>query len=214
MEQQNDMKKKMMMIGAASVVIILVVIFIVVTVSQRRMSQQSIDTTGGTEKAVEVAEDEGTPTGLMGLSVKGGKAQFARGDQITVFAYANSYGSPVTAYDAVIRYNPEQLAFNEATSLQNGMDLLDTDMPMDDGQAVNEGKSNELIITGVQSLSRQEPFVFDGTELAEMTFTALAPGTINLALYFEKGSNRDSNLFDDSTNDILSKIEGITLVIR
>jgi hypothetical protein len=91
--------------------------------------------------------------------------------------------------------------------MQNGIDLLDTDLETDNGM-------HELIVTGVQSLSQKEPFIFDGSELIEMTFTAIGTGTVNLNPAYEKGSNRESNLLDSSTNEILSGVEGVTLVIR
>ena len=203
MEQAQEMKKKMTLIGIGAFILALVVVAMVVNIARKRMvAGDGLVPTGSVVQPTLIPK-----TGLMKLGLLNGKTEYTKGQQITVMIYANSYKASVTGYDVVVHYDPNVLVYSDVKSLQNGMDLLDTD------EVLNNGK-HELIVTGVQALSKKDPFVFDNAELAELTFTAQAPGTVNLTPVYELGSNRDSNLFDGSTNEILSGVEGVTLVIK
>lgn len=194
------MKKSMLIASAIALAVVVVVVIFVARFAKSRISNNTV------QKAETniVKEPE---TGLIGLSTQGGKTTYKKGDEIAVLAYANSHSSKVTGYDIVIHYDPRLISYNDVKSMQNGVDLLDTDLELDNGM-------HELIVTGVQSLSQKEPFVFDGTQIAELTFTAIGTGTFDMKPIYEKGSNRESNLLDDSTNEILSGVEGVTLELK
>lgn len=195
------MKKSMLVVILVALGIIVLVVAFIVGLAKSRISNNTVQKTETTDAMKE------PETGLLGLSTQGGKTSYKKGDEITVLAYANSHSSKVTGYDIVIHYDPNLISFNDVKSMQNGVDLLDTDLELDNGM-------HELIVTGVQSLSQKESFVFDGTQIAELTFTAIGTGTFDMKPIYEKGSNRESNLLDDSTNEILSGVEGVTLELK
>ncbi len=194
------MKKSMLIASAIALGVVVLVVIFVAGLAKSRISNNTVQKT----ETDTMKEPE---TGLIGLSTQGGKTTYNKGDEITVLAYANSHSSKVTGYDIVIHYDPHLISYNDVKSMQNGVDLLDTDLELDNGM-------HELIVTGVQSLSQKEPFMFDGTQIAELTFTAIGTGTFDMKPIYEKGSNRESNLLDDSTNEILSGVEGVTLELK
>src|SRR3989338_1851 len=146
-------------------------------------------------------------TGMIGLTTKGGQTTFSKGQKVTLFVYADSKGQDITGYDAVVRYDHTYLAFEEVKSLPEGIDIYETNDEM-------SSNFSDLIVTGVKSLNHEDPFIFDNTAVAEITFTALERGEVNLSLVYEPGSSSDSNLIDNKNLDILNDIVGTTLVIN
>lgn len=205
---QDESHKKTLWIALAALVVIVAVAAFFLSRGGNEMADDVMEKDdammeGTTEKAM----DEGPQTGKMGLSIKGGNADVSVDDEVTLFVYADSYESEVTAYDLVIHYDPTLLVMNEVVPLIEGLDIYETQEELENGDM-------ELIVTGVKSLSQTDSFMFANTALAEVSFTPIAAGTAEVNVAYERGSNRDSNLFDGTTQDILTSVEGVTLMIK
>jgi len=193
---------------ATSVVTLLIALILVVVIALFARGQLKLNGQGLTAKQQEIATVSPTVvTGLLGLSQKGGDKPVVRGQDVTLFVYADSQNQDITGYDAVLRYDNTQLEFKTVTSLIEGVDLYQTN-------DVAEGNLYDLVITGVKSLTYQGQFLFNRTAVAEVTFRPLKSGEAKIAFMYEPGSNSDSNLIDGKNMDILSSVADLTLTIK
>ena len=202
-EQPVQSTSKVVFLGIGSVIIIIVLIVLIVSFARNRVQRARHMVSTGAEQSQLTDEI----TGRIGLSVKGSKDTFRRGDTVTLFVYADSQGQEITGYDAVLKYDPTQVTFVSVKSVIDGMDIYETEDELEDG-------TSELIITGIQSLSQGDPFVFDNTALAEVTFTMADRGPLDIDVVYEPGSQRESNLITSSNQDILSTVVGATLEVQ
>ena len=124
-----------------------------------------------------------------------------------MFVYADAGESLVDGYDVVAHYNSSQLTFDSVSSTLEDMEVHSTDNDLDQS-------TRELVITGIRSTKRKEPFTFNNTGLVEMNFIAQKSGNAVIDLIFEPGSGTDSNIIDAKNKDILNKADGITVNIR
>ncbi len=203
--QQN----RVLGLSIASVIAIVLVLVGVMLFAQNRVhvSRQTV-----TPKMEDTVADSTKPrmssiNGRMGMTVKGAATSFKKGDTITLFVYADAPESMIDGYDAVIHYNPAQLTFDSVSSTLEEMDVHSTDNEL-------EPSSRELVITGIRSTKRKEPFTFNNTGLVEISFIAQQAGDALVDIIFEPGSATDSNIIDNKNQDILNNADGITVTIR
>lgn len=195
---------KLMLLSVGSLIVITVAIIAIVLFARDRV-EEARDV--ARSNALQEETEQTVVTGRIGLLPKGDASQIRRGETVTMFVYADSQEQEITGYDAVLRYDPAQLEFDSVISVLEGMDIYETEEALESGQ-------NELIITGIQSLSQSEPFVFNNTALAEVTFNVLQSGEADIEIVYEPGSHRESNLITPRNQDILSTVVGATLEVQ
>ena len=187
---------------ALGILVVLVFVGIFAFIFWRDSREDVVDTYQESQQA------ENRPqTGKLGLSIKGGESEVTKGSAVTVFIYADSYKAEASGYDAVIHYDPDQLVFDEVTSLIDTMEIFKTQDILDSGD-------EELMISGVKEIGKEDSYVFDNTALAEITFTATGSGPVSINLAYDGDSTIDSNLFDSTVQDILTDVEGVQLTIN
>ena len=198
--QQN----RVLGLSIASVIAIVLVLLGVVLFAQNRIhvSQQKPD-----QKAAAISPRMTTINGRLGLTIKGAARSFRQGDKVTLFVYADAQNNQITGYDAVIHYNPRGLTYENLSSSLEGMEVHATDNEIDE-------TTRELVITGIRSTSRKDPFIFSNTALVEINFMAQQSGEGTVDLMFEPGSSTDSNIMNIHNQDILGATEGVTFTIR
>lgn len=202
---QPQSTNKIPLLTAGSIIVVAIIITGVVLFARERVAENKNGNGIQVQDEQQVAKD--TVTGSIGLSQKGNQSSYRRNQQVTFFVYADSRSQEVTGYDAVLRYNPEELRFESVKTVIEDIDILETVEP------VNE-TNEEVYITGVQSLSRKDPFVFENTALAEVTFTVLSGDEVNVDVVYEPGSRVDSNLLTANNQDIISDVVGTTITVR
>lgn len=202
---QPQSTNKIPLLTAGSIIVVAIIITGVVLFARERVAENKNGNGIQVQDEQQVAKD--TVTGSIGLSQKGNQSSYRRNQQVTFFVYADSRSQEVTGYDAVLRYNPEELRFESVKTVIEDIDILETVEPVDD-------TTEEVYITGVQSLSRKEPFMFENTALAEVTFTVLSGDEISVDVVYEPGSRVDSNLLTSSNQDIISDVVGATVTVR
>lgn len=202
---QPQSTNKIPLLTAGSIIVVAIIITGVVLFARERVAENKNGNGIQVQDEQQVAKD--TVTGSIGLSQKGNQSSYRRNQQVTFFVYADSRSQEVTGYDAVLRYNPEELRFESVKTVIEDIDILETVEPVDD-------TTEEVYITGVQSLSRKEPFMFENTALAEVTFTVLSGDEVKVDVVYEPGSRIDSNLLTASNQDIISDVVGTTITVR
>ncbi|KXK11179.1 MAG: Cohesin domain protein [Microgenomates bacterium OLB23] len=207
MEDDAEIKNKMLLTGLISIIGIVVVVGGIMYVAQNKLPEKYKDQ----EKQllrhiIEPAEPTAAPlTGVFGMAVKGAKQSYRKGDIVTMTVTADSKGDKITGYDAVLRYDPSVLKVHNVLSLVEGMDIYQTDIP---AEATGY---NDLVVTGIQSISQPEPYVFAQSPLVEVSFSVLKAGNASVELVFSPNHTTDSNLMNTQTQDILSSVQGVTL---
>lgn len=202
---QPQSTNKIPLLTAGSIILVIVIITGIVLFARDRVAQNKKGAGIQVNDEQPVAKD--TVTGTLGISQKGNQAFYRRNQQVTFFVYADSRSQKVTGYDAVLRYNPAELRFESVKTVIEDIDILETVEPVDE-------TTEEVYITGVQSLSRKDPFMFENTALAEVTFTVLSGDEVSVDLVYEPGSRVDSNLLTASNQDIISDVVGTTITVR
>lgn len=202
-ELPSQKSSRVVLLSIGSLVIISIIIVVIIGFARNRVQKAR----HAIAPRIEQTQEQDTITGRIGLSPKGSSVQYRKGQTVTIFVYADSQEQEITGYDAVLRYDTTQVKFENVKSVLEGMDVYETE------DAVSE-EASELIITGIQSISQSEPFVFNNTALAEVTFTTLANGPIDIDVVYEPGSQRESNLITSRNQDILSTVTGITLDVN
>lgn len=195
---------RVFLLSVLSVIVITVAIVGIVIFARNRVREAK-----NYSKSERLQEKKAAPvsevvTGSLGLSPKGTATTYKAGDTVSLFVYADSKGQEITGYDAVLRYDSKRVRFESVKSVLEGMDIYETEDELDTGMS-------ELIVTGIQSLSVTQPFVFTNTALAEVTFTVLQSGPTTIQLVYEPGSQRESNLITTHNEDIVSSVMGMTL---
>lgn len=203
--QQN----RVLGLSIASVIAIVLVLVGVMLFAQNRVhvSRQTVIPKKDDTKADSKAPRMSSINGRMGMTVKGAATSFKKGDTITLFIYADAPESLIDGYDAVVNYDSARLTFDSVSSTLEDMEVHSTDNELDSEQ-------RELVITGIRSSKRKEPFLFNNTGLVEVSFVAEQAGDALVDLIFEPGSATDSNIIDNKNQDILNNAEGITVTIR
>ena len=148
--------------------------------------------------------------GTLTLSDKNMKTSYKTGEVITVVVSADSDGRSISGYDAVLTYDSSKVSFSRVKNLRDDFQTF-----------VKKGTVSPVTLTGVKKLDASRESVFFQTPLAEFSFIVKAgilsttvtnaPATFNLG--FVPGSTQDSNLIDELSEDVLGKIEGVTIPI-
>lgn len=210
MEDDREIKNKMLLTGIFSVVGIVLVIGGIMYVAQRKLPEKYIVKEKNLiNRFVEPVEPTLAPlTGVLSMTDKTAKPSYRKGDLVTITITADSKGDRITGYDAVLRYDPTLLKLDKVTSLAEGMDLYQTSTPSEIAGL------QDLVVTGIQSISQEEPYLFAQTPIAEVTFSLLKSGTASIDMVFSPNHTTDSNLMNTQTQDILSNVQGMSLQIN
>lgn len=200
----------MVLTGILSIVGIVVVIGGIMFVAQRKLPEKYVNQEKNlVNRFIEPAKPTEAPlTGVMSMAATTPKPSYRRGDLVTITVTADSKGDHITGYDAVLRYDPTLVKVDKVTSLVEGMDLYQTSTPSEVAEL------QDLVVTGIQSISQEEPYVFSQTPIAEVTFSMIKAGTASIDMVFTPNHTADSNLMNTQTQDILSNVQGMTLQIN
>ncbi len=209
-ENQAEIKSKMILTSVLSLVGIVIVIGTIMYIAQKKLPEKY---RVNEENLLRHIKDEPSPTpmpitGTFGMVTKDGKTAYRKGDTMTVVVAADSKGDKITGYDAVLRYDPLLMTLDKVTSLVEGMDLYQTETPSEE-----QGRT-DLVVTGIQSVGQQDPFIFSNTALVEVSFVIKQASAAGVQLVFEPGQTTDSNLMNTQTQDILSSVGNITINTR
>ena len=204
-EQPQNRKERVMILSIGSLALIVVAVVAIIIFARGRVdkARTTIQPTGGRTGD----QKESIISGKVGLAPKGDATSFRKGQSVTLFVYADSRGQEITGYDVVLRYDTTKVRFESVKSVLEGMDIYETE-----GEVAPN--TSELIVTGVQSLDQNDPFMLSQTALAEVTFTVLDRGPVEIDLVYEPGSQRESNLITSRNQDILSTVVGTTLDVK
>lgn len=210
MEDDKEIKNKMLLTGVLSLIGIVVVVGAIMYVAQRKLPEKyKTQEKKLLRHFVEPVEPTPAPlTGILGMQVKTAKTAYVKGDVVVLTVSADSKGDQITGYDAVLRYDPTLLKVDKVASLVEGIDMYQTDT------AADVPGLNDLVVTGIQSISQEDPFTFTNSPIAEVTFVVLKAGSANVDMVFIPNHTADSNLMNTQTQDILSEVQGITLQIK
>ncbi len=134
------------------------------------------------------------------------KQTYVAGDEVVVRVYANSQQTPISGYDAVIRYNPEYVEYLDARSVTDAFSLY------------TQPSKGTTSLTGMRPLNDSPAAV--SQVVAEARYRVIKTGKVTFELKYSPGGTADSNLIDSSSKDILSSVnrvevlagEGVTLV--
>lgn len=200
-EQSPHQTSRIFALVGISIVILVVAVMSIISFARRRVLIQRTTPMKIEEKKDVAVSPSITPAlaGRVGVKVKGSQSTVRRGQNVTVFVYADSQGQQVTGFDAVLRYNHNKLRFESVKSVLDGLEVYETEEEI-------AADSTELIVTGIQSLRLREPFVLSNTALVEVTFTVLGSGTIPIELAYEPGSERETNLITTLNEDIVNSV--------
>lgn len=207
-EQSPHQTSRIVILVTVSIILIVVAVFSIVSFARRRiLIKKTTPMAIVKENDVSSAPSQAQKlTGRVGVMIKGTQATFRRGQVVTLYVYADSQAQEITGFDAVLRYNPKKIRFESVKSILEGMDVYETEDTVADD-------ASELIITGIQGLGTQSPFVLNNTALAEVSFTVLAGGEIPIEVVYEPGSQRETNLITTHNEDIVSNVVGLTLKV-
>lgn len=139
--------------------------------------------------------------GVLSLKLKNGQTGFAVGQAVTVVVSASSDDKSITGFDAVLNFDPALLQYQSSFAQDPNFQVF---------SSIKDGK---LMITGVKNLGVTDPTVLVDSPLVEVNFLTLKSGSANLDFEFKPPSKADSNLIDDKNNEVLGKVEGITINI-
>ncbi|OGK61921.1 hypothetical protein A3I56_00555 [Candidatus Roizmanbacteria bacterium RIFCSPLOWO2_02_FULL_43_10] len=209
LEDVPNTKGRVLSLGVASLIAITVVLAGIVFFAKSRVDQSRKPVSIPTPSASgsNITPRESLLNGKLGLALKGSTGSYKKGDSVIVFVYGDAKDVKTTGYDALLRYDPQKLRYERLSSSLDGMDVFETDALVSDGM-------RELLITGVRSTARKEPFLLVNTALVEVTFTVLGSGPTRIALGYEPGSSKDSNMMNDQNQDVLGSVEDLDISIR
>ncbi len=208
-EDMPPQQNRVLGLSIASVIAIVLVLLGVVLFAQNRthVSRQPIVSKQQPDQnAAVVSPRMSTINGRLGLTFKGSARSFRQGDKVVLFVYADAQNNQITGYDAVIHYNPKGLTYEAVSSTLEGMEVHTTDNQIKE-------ETRELVITGIRSTSRKDPFIFSNTALVEITFMAQQSGPSQVDVMFEPGSSTDSNIMNVHNQDVLGATEGVTVTV-
>lgn len=117
------------------------------------------------------------------------------GTTVTVSLYADSAGTNIVGYDAVVSYEPEVSEFKSASSLRSDFDV----------SAVTKG--SQVYLTGTKKLSATDSSVLASDAMAELVFTVKAVGELPFRLVYAPGKTNTSNLITDTNENVLGHVE-------
>lgn len=210
MDDDRAIKNKMIATSTLSLLGVVIVVGGIMYIARGKLPEKyKIKETNLLRRIID--EPKPTPakiTGTMATTPKGSKTMYRKGDVVTMLISADSKGDRITGYDAVLRYDPTMLQFDKVASLVEGLDLYQTEVASE-----VQGKT-DLVVTGIQSISQKEPFLFNNTPLVEVTFMVKKKGTALIDMVFAPGHTTESNLMNAQTQDILSSAQGTTLDIK
>lgn len=209
-EDMPPQHNRVLGLSIASVIAIVLVLLGVVLFAQNRVRVSRKTVTlqeSKLEEKTTISPRMSSINGKLGLTLKGSSSSFKKGDTVTFFVYADAQENKITGYDAVVHYDPTQLTYDAVSPALEGMEVHSTD------NEINTG-TRELVITGIRSTQRKEPFILSNTALVEINFIAAQNGEAQVDLMYEPGSSTDSNVMTVHNQDVLSGTEGITVTIR
>lgn len=139
--------------------------------------------------------------GILTIKTKDNKTIFAKNNPFVIYIIANSNNQSITGYDAVLNYEEEKVDLIGYKELQSDFHLF-----------LRKSK-NQLMFSAVKKITSNNPVSFSDSPLIELTFQPKKSGLINFSFDFSPQNQKDSNLINDKTEDILGKIEGVKIYI-
>jgi hypothetical protein len=197
----SDKRIAILLIGS----IVLVIIFIFVAFSFFSKKANLIQTSS-LPPDVEVPANrlqitKKTIPAMLSLVLKNKKKSYKVNEEIVFYILADTGGQTIRGYDAVFKYDPQLVSF---VSVKNLFSSFDYQQRM---------RGEWFMISGVQKLQSTASVVLKNTNLIELHFKVIQPGVAYFPLSFVDGRLSDSNLIDTKSNDILTDVSGLGILI-
>lgn len=208
---QENYHGRLFMTGILSLIFILVIILIGVifvtyrtgnsgnqtTVDSQTTNKESSSDTSAGQDSLGGAKYKG----MFFMQIANDAREFSVGDQIEVEVFADSDGQNIVGYDLDIDITGGA-KFASAVSSIEDFDMHPT--PREGG----------VYLTSLKDLASQTPSTFADSQIATITLTATAPGTVTITPKFILGETRHSNLMSISSESVLASVEGVTVTVR
>lgn len=213
---RSGIKKRMMMTAVITLGIVILVVIGVIVFAKGEGSTSKLFPKLTKDSLPQKDEDSADSmlTGTLGLQLKGTKQVFSKGNEVTLFIYANGGDAEITEFDARLMYATDALKYVSMRPLLDGMESWGNELPLADDSDQNDA-TQEVLIIGTQDLDRSEPYIFKDTAVAEVVFEVLDDSEdIPITFLFKPHQQDDSNLMTTSLVDILGKTQGITISVN
>ncbi len=204
---QENYHGRLFMTGILSLIVILVIVLIgVIFITYRTgnpANQTTVDVTT-TEKEPETEAPVAVQAKYKGtffMQTANDAREFSVGDQIEVEVFADSDGQNIVGYDLDIDITGGAQFASAQTSIEN-FDMHPT------------SREGGVYLTSLKDLSSQTPTTFADSQIATITLTATAPGTVTITPKFILGETRHSNLMSITSESVLASVEGVTVTVR
>lgn len=207
---QENYHGRLFMTGILSLIVILVIVLIgVIFVTYRAgnsgnpVNQTTVDVTTS-EKQPQTEAPAAVQTKYKGtffMQTANDAQEFSVGDQIEVEVFADSDGQNIVGYDLDIDITGGAQFASAQSNIEN-FDMHPT------------SREGGVYLTSLKDLSSQTPTTFADSQIATITLTATAPGTVTITPKFILGETRHSNLMSIASESVLSSVEGVTVTVR
>jgi len=122
-------------------------------------------------------------------------------DTVKLYVYIDSPDNVVSGYDIVLPFDGKTVAFQKAVSLHR------------DFQVFAHATQNTLSITGTTKISQNLYSKLGNQQVVEITFKPLSPGTVSFVPLFVVGKTDETNIIDDTGEDVLGNISGVSMTM-
>lgn len=127
---------------------------------------------------------------------------FLKDETFDLLVTADSKNAEILGYDLDLNFDNNILVFDHFENLEpDKFDLYTTE------------KDNDLFATGIKKTDVSSSIVFTNTPLVKLFFKSKNTGKTEIDLVFKPQSKRDSNLINESSQDILDKVNKLTITI-
>ena len=201
MEENQNQHQRLTMIIFISLSLIFVILALFLFWQKKQKSQSLSQTETKTNLSPSSTPIPQKEKGVLTLKTKDNQTIVSQNTPFTIYIYAHSDNQSITGYDVVLNYNQEIVQFIDHKNLQSDFQIF-----------VKQNK-NQLMITGVKKLTSNNPTIFADSPLIELTFQPKKTGSVTFSFDFTPQSKKDSNLINEKTEEILGKVEGVSLSI-
>lgn len=140
------------------------------------------------------------------LSMQSEKTEFKNSELFKVNLLLNSFSSPVSAVDIVVKYDPAFVALQSSPSAKPFSPSL-----LFQKTVFNELSSKQGLATMSAVADTGKDFI-GSSILTSLNFKAIKPGSTEITIVFTPGETRDTNVVS-KTEDILETATGLSVTI-
>jgi hypothetical protein len=190
-------KKLLVLTILGAVLIVSVMVFSFFLFMQNRDEKNRENNTGS---SADSSAQERRVNGKMMIKVKDNKLNHKENETITLILYIHSQGELITGYDASIKFEPELVRFENQKNL------------FEDFKHFRKVGGEWLLLSAARGLDTQ-PFILNEKAVMEFSFKALKAGNPSFHLSLVPNGTNDSNLININSQDILSEVNSVSVVV-